>query len=257
MNNVSDVYLDSFLNAARDAGFNKPVVMVRGNHEFRGHKSCDFGRLFGRPYGSFLCNGAFFIILDTGEDKPVVWQPRSNMLRTDNPEYMLEQAEWLRGAVASDECRNAKYRIVIAHAPPFQFKSYMHDQIKNIAGEHFYGKTPACSVDLWLCGHIHTPYRYDPATRKLFTFAPNADKTNLLTASDIEEIGFPVYVNDGPYHDGLELSCVRVDVREDGLAVECRGMDGQVIDSVIFRKGLPAETVGDSREALSGFTGIP
>ena len=241
MNDVPGIYLDSVLDVARKHGADLPVVTVRGNHEYREKDSGDFGRLFGRPYGSFLCNGVFFIALDTGEDKPLVSAPSHYTLRTDTEAYMDQQAEWLREVVASEACRRATRRIVLAHATPFEFENpYYHRNIKRICGDLFYGESPACPIDLWLCGDIHTSYCYDPVSRSLRA-SPGRSRAMALTAVDAADIRFPVYVNDGPGFGGVNLSCVDVNISENSIAVTCSTPEGRVLDRTVFRKGAPAE----------------
>ncbi|MBO7146832.1 MAG: metallophosphoesterase [Lentisphaeria bacterium] len=239
------IYFESFLNQFRAAGVKAPYYPVRGNHEYRGIDTDRYADWFGCPYYSFRYGDVFYIVLDTGEDKPRQKVGHPYTLWTDTTDYFKAQREWLRKEIKTEACRTAKFRIVLAHAPPFEWeKPYYAAQISKFA-DCFFGKNPECRIDLWLCGDIHCPYRFDPLTGDLTGAkrVPTKRKTCELTAKDRRDIHFPVYVNDGPRGAGQTFSVTRIAVRNDSLLVTCTGADGTLMDQIVIRPGKPFEVL--------------
>ena len=140
--------------------------------------------------------------------------------------------------------KTAKKRIVLAHATPFEWESSYY--ARNIASfaSVFYGKNPKCAIDLWLCGDIHHPYRFDPVTGELAGALPRKATVRRpcrLTQNDLKNIRFPVYVNDGPRGAGRNFSVTRLESGENFLKLTCTGDDGKIMDEIIIRKGRPFE----------------
>ena len=236
-------YFESFLIPFKQEGVTVPFYPVRGNHEYRGHDTDKFIRYFGCPYYAFRYGKVLYIVLDTGEDKPRLLKDGHYTLLTDTRKHFQEQKKWLQQLIQSDMCKTAEKRIVLAHATPFEWESQYYAQ--NIASfaSVFYGKNPECSIDLWLCGDIHSPYRFDPVTKKLSGAVrkPSVKRPCRLTENDLKNIHFPVYVNDGPRGAGKNFSVTRIEVKKDGLLLTCTGDDGVVMDQIVIRKGKPIE----------------
>lgn len=238
-------YFTSSLNVLTENGYNVPFVPVRGNHEFRGKQTGFYTRCFGRPYYHFSIGDTLYLVLDSGEDKPSVNKPGHYTLCTDTADYFKEQAVWLKELAQTDEFKHAKRRIVLAHAAPFYAESrYMAENLRTIAGDLFYGKNAPFRLDLWICGHIHVPYRFDPAgsgENKLKFIMPRKRRPQ-PTAEDLENIVFPVYVNDGSFGETWRrLSVIRLEVAEDAMTLTCVRPDGKVIDKVRIVPGKPME----------------
>lgn len=234
------VYFDSYFSLLKNLGFDKPVAIVRGNHELRG-SSQFFPRLFGRTYGSFRWGDVYYFILDTGEDKAMhAAMPHLYTVRTDLDEYLTEQKEWLLQEVEKEECKKAKYHIVLAHAAPFAWISpYYAERIALFAKEAFYGKNPKCKLDLWLCGDVHTPFRFDPASGEVYGALSKQNTFRYPCAmeeTDTENITFPVYINSGPSCSTVDFSLTRVDIREEEIEITMQDPDGNVLDHVVFCK---------------------
>ena len=92
-----------------------------------------FSAIFSPKRTSFVLSGEtgacfVFIFLDTGEDKPDSDIEYSGI--TDYDRYRTEQAQWLAQAVQSDDFKQAKYKIVIAHMPPLPDKNLWHGQME-------------------------------------------------------------------------------------------------------------------------------
>ncbi len=106
---------------ALDAG-NKPVLFVRGNHDWRGDLHPQLGFLFDIPgndpaaapaeqrfWHDWRYGPAWFIANDTGEDgikRPGFFDP-----------YRGRQTDWLRGLFAADPQADARWRVHLAHIP--------------------------------------------------------------------------------------------------------------------------------------------
>lgn len=218
-----------------------PFIPVRGNHEFRGDMTDDYVKYFGRPYGAFRIGDVLYIFLDTGEDKPLVNNPYHYTLRTDTEEHFRVQAEWLREFVKSDMCKTAKRRIVLTHCTPFFFSSsYFRRHINRITSRLFFGENPECPIDLWLCGHTHSPFRYDPVTKIIH----GANAGRKVEGWDAKSINFPVYVNDGPGGFGVMLTALELAHDKDGMTVILRDLKSKrVMDHIRIVKGKPVEVI--------------
>ena len=110
-------YLNS---AARCFASDTPLYLVRGNHEYRGNDALKWYDYLdtptGKTYYAFRYGKFFFIAIDSGEDKPDS-DIRNLGIMAVEP-YVREEAEWLKGVVASEEFRSADARIVFCHMPP-------------------------------------------------------------------------------------------------------------------------------------------
>lgn len=242
MNDFADVYLESFISCLRNTHkVDLPFAFVRGNHEYRGSECASYADYFGQTYGSFRVGDVFYFVLDTGEDDPPIYRKNSAKMLTRTDIHFQQQREWLKKVIATPECKTAKYRVVLAHATPFEFENkYFTEQIKILTGGVFFGESPACKLDLWFCGHTHSPFRYDPVSDTLIGAVPRKTKKILkLTAEDKRNIRFPVYVGDGPGGAGERLSCIQVNTHKNGLTVKQFTLDGKVMDHVTFTPGKP------------------
>ncbi len=97
-----------------------PLFFNRGNHETRGRGAACLYDYFptrtGEFYYAFQAGPVFFIMLDSGEDKPDSDIEYSELAHFDT--YRTEQARWLESVVASSEFQQAAFRVVIMHIPP-------------------------------------------------------------------------------------------------------------------------------------------
>jgi len=140
----------------------KPFILVRGNHETRG----DFARkLFdiyphssGRYYYSFSHGGVYFMVLDSGEDKPDDHPDYRGLAAFEN--YLAEQAKWIEQELKSSDAKSARYRIVFSHRPvyvsyvvPLEGRASMHSlaALSKLWAPLFVKG----NVDLVISGHTH------------------------------------------------------------------------------------------------------
>lgn len=234
-------YHETFTDEIRRLCGEMPLVLVRGNHEYHGAQSCEFPKRFGRPYYSFTCADAFFFVIDTGDPADAAGRPGHHALLNDIDPYLDEQRAWLKREMASEACRKAKYRIMLAHATPFEFESRANARnVARIAAEAFYGENAPCKLDLWICGDVHQVYRWDPVS-KIRAGRPRPVGAKPMTKADIENVRFPVVVNDGPNAGNAKQTVMRVNVAGDGIRVTTMSPDGKRIDEFTARRGAPLE----------------
>lgn len=239
-NDFNAIYFKTFLDVFRQEGVMAPFYPVRGNHEFRGRDTDRYAEWFGRPYYAFRYGDVLYIVLDGGEDKPFR-EKATYTWRTDTKSYVQEQKAWLEDLVKSDLFQTAKVRIVLAHAPPFLwFGGWFLHKFEQIAG-CFIGKEPEHQIDLWLCGHVHSPFRYDPVADDCSGPAPRnkKHKSEGLPIWDTDRIKFPVYINDGPGGRGVQCSVVRLEVEGEKIHLKCYGNDGTLMDDIVIERGKP------------------
>ena len=186
----------------------KPLYYVRGNHETRGPFATYFQDYFNprenHIYGTLQDGPIFFILLDTGEDKPDSDLEYSGITDYDN--YRTEQMEWLKQVVASDAFKQAKFKVVIAHIPPVPIEGAWHGAREVM--EKFIPILNKADIDIMFCGHLHQHVYAEPSNK----------------------IQFPILVNSNN-------SCVLAETRGNQLNVKVIGLDGKTT----FDKNYPAK----------------
>ena len=132
----------------------KPMVMIRGNHETRGKYARDFKNYFIYPdnqyYFSFQQGPVHFIVLDTGEDKPDDAEVYGGIVNFDA--FREEQAQWLEELMRTKIYRKSPYKVVLMHIPPFHSGDWhgtMHCR------ELFAPLFEKYKVDVVISGHTH------------------------------------------------------------------------------------------------------
>lgn len=180
----------------------KPFWMVRGNHETRGRFSRNLSRYFprddGRYYHTLKQGPVLFIFLDSGEDKPDNHPVYAGL--NDFDEYRDTQAKWLRKVVASDEFKNAPYRIVVTHIAPMEKGWYTEEQLNKI----WLPILNDAGIDLMLAGHLHE-YKYFPKNESIYAF---------------------------PLIIGSNNSVARVVVNSEGIKVKTLDLEENIIDEM-------------------------
>lgn len=186
----------------------KPLYYVRGNHETRGPFATHFQDYFNprenHIYGTLQDGPIFFILLDTGEDKPDSDLEYAGITDYDN--YRTEQVEWLKQVIASEAFKQAKFKVVIGHIPPVPEKGAWHGTREVM--EKFVPILNKGGVDIMICGHLHQHVYVEPS----------------------EKVHFPVLVNSNN-------ACVLAETKGNELNVKVIGLDGKVT----FDKNYPAK----------------
>lgn len=141
----------------------KPFIMNRGNHETRGSFARNFKRYFAYPnnkyYQAFKRGPIFWIMLDSGEDKPDSHEVYAGTVDYDN--YRKEQAKWLETVLQSKERKSAQHTVVISHIPIFHSDEW-HGTLHN--RECFHPLFQKYKIDAMISGHTHQ-YGYYPADK--------------------------------------------------------------------------------------------
>lgn len=183
-----------------------PFYYARGNHETRWLHANEFMNYFptptGLPYFSFQQGNAFFVVLDSGEDKPDSDIEYSGLAAYD--EYRSDEQEWLKGVVKSDAFKNAAFKIVIMHIPPMFNLWHGSLQVKKL----FVPILNEAGIDLMLCGHLHK---------------------NILSKAGNGGCNFPILVNSNKNR-------VHVDVTQQNLMVNVFNEQNKLEFDVKFNK---------------------
>ena len=158
---IWDNYLES---SSKLFAAQTPLLLARGNHEYRGNDAIRYTDYFETPTGMtyYACSFGkfFFIVLDSGEDKHEGDIRNLGIMVTT--QYVEREAEWLRSVVNSDEFRNAKVRIAFCHQPPAPKGWYGGARVSNLLAPVL----NEAGIDLMLCGHIHKYAFYKPGSRE-------------------------------------------------------------------------------------------
>ena len=95
-------------------------------------------------------------------------------------------------------------------------------------------------MDLWICGHTHSPFRYDPVTGKIHGAGAGWD----VPPPDARALKFPVYVNDGPGGRGVNLSALELVNDKNGMTLILRDLKSKrVMDHIRIVRGKPIEVI--------------
>lgn len=183
----------------------KPMLFVRGNHELRGPFAHQLKDYFSYPQGyyfHFQCGPVFAIALDTGEDKEDDKPVYAGLAAFDA--FREKQAVWMQKIMQSEAYRNARYKVVFMHIPPF----YSNDAHGSMHSRRLFSPLfDKYKVDLVVCGHthvygVHPPVKgqHDypiiigggpkPGTRTLMKINANHQQLNVQMLDDAgKEVG--------------------------------------------------------------------
>lgn len=144
-----------------------PFFHLRGNHETRGIFAVNYMNYFptstGMPYYGFRVGPAYFLMLDSAEDKPDNDIEYGGFAAFD--QYRENEIEWLKKIVESEEFKNAPVKIVFIHIPVFTSTWHGTREVERL----FYPILNEAGIDLMMCGHTHR-YSYLPVGEKGNTF---------------------------------------------------------------------------------------
>ena len=196
-------YFDGFMNTAiRLFASEVPMYYTRGNHETRGVFAANFHRYFSprKPhiYYTFRRGPVFFVILDTGEDKPDSDLEYAGI--TDYDYYRTEQARWLEQVLQSEAYRTAPFRVVVAHVPPI---GGWHGNIE--VQEKFVSLLSKAKPDLMLCAHLHRFIHQKPTPEVPFPLIVNSNNSVLQVEATEHQMKVKVVDVDGKQLDAFEI----------------------------------------------------
>lgn len=157
LNDVEEIFPEFMDTATELFAKEVPIFYCRGNHETRGRGASGLYDYIptttGEFYYTFQAGPVFFVVLDSGEDKPDSDIEYSELANFDA--YRSKQAKWLESVVTSDEFQQADFRIVIMHIPPTASTWHGTQDITR----KFVPILNSARVDVMLCGHTHN-YRF-------------------------------------------------------------------------------------------------
>lgn len=183
-----------------------PVLYARGNHETRGAFSIQFPEYFpsnnDKLYYTFQQGPVFFIVLDSGEDKPDSDIEYFGL--SDFDEYRKKQQEWLKDVTKSSEFKSAPFKVVILHIPPsgsWHGSIDLRNKFLPVLNENF--------VDVMLCGHTHN---YDYITPENYSYTD-----------------FPILVNDNDTY-------LFIHATKNKMLIQQKDMEGRVLNEFNYVK---------------------
>lgn len=160
-----------------------PMYYCRGNHETRGPMAPNFKQYFNPKedelYYMFRQGPVCFIVLDCGEDKPDSDVEYYGITAYDG--YRTQQAEWLKQALQSDLYKQAPFKVIVCHMPPF---GGWHGEL-DIA-KKFIPLLNEAHPDVYLCGHLHR-YIRNEAGKDGVNFPLIVNSNNTLLKADVQE----------------------------------------------------------------------
>lgn len=149
-------------DVSRAYGKYKPSVFLRGNHDFIGRDSHQYGEYFPTPnekaYQAFRHGPVLYVCMDTA------WPAKEKIQLEQQNKYFAEQAQWIRELKKTEDWKTAKFRIVMAHITPSINVGY--DVLAKHWREVFNDTTPEGRIHAYLCGHHHVYRRINPGTRE-------------------------------------------------------------------------------------------
>lgn len=218
-------YMDQAVSTLKSE---KPVVMVRGNHEYRGGATWDWMKYLGTEnnttYRAFAHGNVFYIVLDSGEDKLDRTKGSNYTYFNSSAPYMEEQKNWLKEVMKSDAFKKADFRVVLTHIPTHgQADAFPQKRMREYFGALLNGTSSTDRIHLMLSGHDHRYMRVDAKTDKIKGF--NMDK-----CVKGKDFNYTVVSNDGPGYGGVDHTLIVMDVTDDALTCTTKDHTGAVID---------------------------
>lgn len=182
----------------------KPFIMSRGNHETRGKFSRNIKPYFSYPGGnyfhSFKQGPVYWIVLDTGEDKPDEEPVYAGIVNFD--EYRRKQAIWLESIMNSNEYQEAHFKVVLMHIPPFHSGDWHGTTHCRKLFSPLFEKY---KIDMVIAGHTHKHGVHKPQ----------------------EDHSYPIIIGGGPREGTRTL--LRLDATLNNLKVRMKNDDGKIV----------------------------
>ncbi|GAA4171043.1 FN3 domain-containing metallophosphoesterase family protein [Sphingobacterium ginsenosidimutans] len=194
---------DGFMDTAiKRFASEKPMFYSRGNHETRGPFAITYPQYFptptGKLYYQFKHGETAFIVLDCGEDKPDSDMEYSGIVEMDN--YRTEQAKWLEEAVEKPDYKDAKYKIIICHMPPF---GGWHGEQEIL--DKFVPILNRSGAQIMLCGHLHRHIIKQVSDKVNFPVIVNSNN-NLLKVDLAAKGSFKIIDQQGKLIDEVTIT---------------------------------------------------
>ncbi|MBS1800654.1 MAG: metallophosphoesterase family protein [Acidobacteria bacterium] len=146
-----DQVFDHWLDPLGKALNGKPLLIARGNHEWRGPFARSMANYLtpageGRYFYARSTGPVHLLIMDSGEDKPDATPVYAGLNR--QAPYRAQELQWFREQVKSDpELAAAPFRVVLMHQPDWGWLDGHNTDWTAVAN--------AAKVDLVIAGHYH------------------------------------------------------------------------------------------------------
>ena len=222
---IFDVTLKAVLEKSRNE---KNILLLRGNHEYRGKQTYLFKDYFalknGKSFGVYIYNDVAFVILDCGNAAKRSMANTRHYSAYDLPELLMkEQRKELAKGVASLEYKKAKYRVVLAHGAVYGAENTLSPYARKLIS----GIIDEKDITLWLGGHIHHYRRTVPGKAGFYGFeAAKPAEIAVLNGN----YPFLTMIIDGP-GSNKPHSGHTVEFLANGIKVNSFFEDGKVFDS--------------------------
>jgi len=181
-----------------------PMFYARGNHETRGNFAIKFADYFptnsGELYYMFRQGPICFVVLDGGEDKPDSDIEYSGIVAFDD--FRTKQAKWLQEVLKSPTYRDAPYKVIVCHIPPFSGWHGPRDIAKK-----FVPILNEAKAQIMISGHLHRHMKKEP----------EAGSHN-----------FPVLVNSN-------VNMVKASANNERLQIDVVDQAGKIVDSITIK----------------------
>jgi predicted phosphodiesterase len=186
----------------------KPFFYARGNHETRGKFARELKNYLDLPnneyYYAQTIGNTRFVVLDGGEDKPDSTSVYAGLADFDN--YRLNELEWLKKEVTSNEFVNAQFKIVIIHMPIKQDKRNWYGM--EFLAKHFGPVLKESGIDLMISGHTHK---------------------NAWINQSQSGFGYPVMISSNNNY-------LEVQVNKKEISIDLKDLEGKVVEEYVVEK---------------------
>ena len=163
--------------------FNGDMVSISDNEE--------------QMFGGFMDKAVE--VLDCGEDKPDSDVEYYGITDYDN--YRSKQALWLSEITQSDLYRNAPFKVVVCHMPPF---GGWHGELDIL--KKFIPVLNQAKPDVYLTAHLHQYIRNEAGKDGVaFPLIVNSNNTLLKADADANKLDIRIYDLDGKMIDQLVI----------------------------------------------------
>ncbi|MDR2919191.1 MAG: metallophosphoesterase [Tannerella sp.] len=157
-NEAQAVEILSYMNEKVNA-METPIIFLRGNHEIRNAYSIELRNVLdyvgNKTYGAFNWGDTRFVLLDCGEDKPDSTWVYYGL--NDFTQLRLDQVDFLKKELTSDDFRKAPRKVLIHHIPIYGMPENEYNPCLDLWGD-LLKKAP---FDIGINGHTHQ-YAYHP-----------------------------------------------------------------------------------------------
>lgn len=199
MSRQKEDYFNGFMNTSVNLfAQRKSPYYCRGNHETRGQFATHFQEYFSprvpNLYFTLRQGPVFFIILDTGEDKPDSDIEYGGIVDYDT--YRSEQAIWLKTVQDDPDFKSAKFRVVIGHIPTTTL-SYKSWHGEKECTDKFTPILNQMGIDLMICGHTHSDAFHEPNEQIHYPVLVNSNNGVVDAKADARELKVKVIHDDG------------------------------------------------------------